>query len=359
MITLARADFDYGNARLRVRKGALLDRSTYDRLLELDLEGVLGALADGPYGSELESAGARYSGLRALHDAVRERFARSLEEMRAMYAGSARALVDRLLSRWDLHNLLTLLRGRAAGAGIEEVLAGVVPIGTLDLTTAAEVAGHDDADRAVEILVSRHLPGSELAGALQSAWPAYVRTQDLAALEHAIVNAHFAGLRAALAGFGRAGAPLLGELERELDVRNLLLALRLRAAREPRPSGPAPFIAGGSIRFERLDGAVHAAGEAEALALLSAAVHDEKLRAVLRSSRAGEGLSMLQEQLENVNARAAVGLFTAGDPLGIAVPIAFAAAQEAEARNLRLIGESLSSGGDRTRLAARLLVVGS
>jgi vacuolar-type H+-ATPase subunit C/Vma6 len=39
-------------------------------------------------------------------------------------------------------------------------------------------------------------------------------------------------------------------------------------------------------------------------------------------------------------------LFVGGDPLAIDVPIAFAAAKQAEARNLRLLGEAAARGID-------------
>jgi V/A-type H+/Na+-transporting ATPase subunit C len=358
MTASARADFDYGNARLRVRKGALLGRSGYSHLLDGDLDGALAALADGAYAPELEVLRGRFSGLRALHEAVRQHLARSLEEMRALYAGSARELVDLLLAKWDLHNLLTLLRGRSSGATAEETLACLVPIGALDQSAAAQAAGQAEAERTMEILVGRRLPSPDLARALSRAWPAYARTQDLAALEHAIVAEHFAGLRAALAGSGEAGAPLARAFERGLDVRNLLAALRLRPGPERAGSKAAPFLAGGSIAPERLHAVVHAAGEAEALAALSGSVRDGGLREILRSWSPDDGLTMLQERLETASARAALKLFISGDPLGLAVPIAFVAAHEAEARNLRLIGESIASGADRPQVAARLLLVG-
>ena len=326
----ARPDFDYGNARLRVRKAALLDRADYGQLLDNDLQGALGAIAGGPYGSDLEAVRERFSGLRALHEAVRRHLARALEDMRALYADSARTLVDLLLSKWDLQNLLTLLRGRAAAAPVDETLASLVPIGALDEPAAAEAAGQSDAGRAAELLVTRRLPTPDLARALARAWPAYVRTEDLANLEHALVIDHIAYVRARVAGFGDAGEPLARELEREVEARDILTALRPAQSSRRR----------------------------EAVAALAGSVRDEGLRRILRSWSPSEGLAALQDRFEHRCAGASLQLFASDDPLGVAIPIAFAAAKEAEARNLRLIGEGLACGIDRAQLAARLLLVG-
>ena len=48
MIGTRRADFDYGNTRLRARKGELLDDAAYESLLGKDLAGLLDMLADTP-----------------------------------------------------------------------------------------------------------------------------------------------------------------------------------------------------------------------------------------------------------------------------------------------------------------------
>ena len=48
MTGVRRADFDYGNTRLRARRGAFLSGATYERLLGEDIDGVLRALAGHP-----------------------------------------------------------------------------------------------------------------------------------------------------------------------------------------------------------------------------------------------------------------------------------------------------------------------
>ena len=297
-----RPNFDYGNARLRVRKASLLDHADYGRLLAHDVDRLLGALADGPYGADLHAVTDRFSGLRALHEAVSRHLARSLEEMRSFYTGSAQGLVDLLLGKWELLNLLTLVRGRATDAPAEEVLANVVWIGALGEAAAAEVASEPDAERAARLLVNRRLPTPALARVLARAWPTYVRTHDLAALEQTLVTEHARQRQEAVAAFGQAGEPLARELEREADM--------------------------------------------------------HKRVATLRTDNPGEAdLVALHDRLENRSARAALALFASDDPLGIAIPIAFTAAKEAEARNLRMIGEGLACRVDKTQLGARLLMV--
>jgi V/A-type H+/Na+-transporting ATPase subunit C len=151
----ASADFVYGNTRLRARKAELLGAAEYEALLGRDLEGLVEALTASAYRADLEAALAvTGADRRALNEALRRHLARALEGLRAFYEGSARELVDLLLSRFDLHNLLTLVRGRVRGQAAEEVLANVLPLGALGGAPAQEIASQPELARTVDLLVA-------------------------------------------------------------------------------------------------------------------------------------------------------------------------------------------------------------
>src|SRR5439155_5926545 len=174
-------DFAYGNTRLRARKGELLGAGEYETLLGRDLDAILEFLAGTTYRAEIEAALAVTNGKRALHAALGRHLARMLGDLRAFYEDGSRELVDLLLSRFDLHNLLTLLRGRARGQTPEQVLANVVSLGVLGGAAGQEIARQQELARVVDLLVSWRLPDPTAARALAGAWPEYERTEDLAA----------------------------------------------------------------------------------------------------------------------------------------------------------------------------------
>ena len=357
-----RADFGYGNARLRARRSGMLGRADYEVLLDRDVDAVLGALADTPYGPEIEAALTRHHGAHRLHEAVRRHLARSLEEMRSFYRGKARELVDVLLSRWDLQNTITLMRGEATAPHTEEALAHVYPMGSLEDPLAREVARQNEFAAAVQLLVRWKLPDPETARGLRDAWPEYERTGDLAALEHAVTVNWSARTAGALRNTENDGAALRGFFERETDEKNLLLALRLREAlgrgetdRLPVLEGYGVYLPGGSVGVGRLDDAVRLPDTENAAAALAAG-HEQWRRPLENWARTGD-LAGLQHELEVRRTKDAVGLFATGDPLGVDVPIAYAVSKETEARNLRLIGEGAARGLDPERVRARLLVL--
>jgi V/A-type H+/Na+-transporting ATPase subunit C len=366
MIVLSAAgDFAYGNTRLRARKGELLGAAQYDALLGRDVDAILEFLAGTSYRAEIEAALSVTDGKRALHLALGRHLARTLGELRPFYEERSGELIDLLLSRFDLHNLLALLRGRVRGQPPEQVLASVVPLGPLGGPAAQEIARQQELARAVDLLVSWRLPDPAGARALADAWPEYERTEDLAALEHVLTVRHALRLDEALRVAGRSAESLRELVAREHDAVNVLVVLRLRFALQldelsdlpPVPSS-GRFLAGGRIAEAALESALRQPTRAEAVKKLVDAARLEDWRAPLQRIASGGDLPTLQRDLEVSRVRWAVGLFLRGDPLSFDVPIAFTVAQENEVRNLRLLAEGVSGGLPVPALRSQLIVPG-
>ncbi len=357
------ADFVYGNTRLRARRAELLDAGEVELLLGRDLEGILEVLADSAYRPELEAALATASGARALHAALRRHLVRALAEMRAFYDGDARKLVDLLLSRYDLQNLLTLLRARARGMAPEDALANLVPLGALGGAAADEVARQTELASAVGLLLAWRLPERETARALAVAWPEYERTEDLAALEHALVADHALRLDQALLDAGGDAEPLRELVARERDAANLLVVLRLHSALEhgqldapPAVPEAGRYLAGGKISARSLEAALRRLARAEVAAELAAAARRDGWRAPLERAGAGGDLVALQGELEADRVRWATGLFLVGDPLSVDVPIAYTVANENEVRTVRMIAAAAQTGMPASALRPQLIL---
>ena len=330
-----------------------------------DVDGILGALSSTSYHPDVEAAITRYHGARRVHEAARRHLARTLEEMRSFYGGGARELVDLLLSRWDTHNALTLLRGVATTPGSEEALAYVFPMGALNDALAREIARQNQLAAAVQLLVRWQLPNPETARALKHAWPEYERTEDFAALEHAVTTRWIRRTADALEDTRPDGEPLRCFLDREIGERNLLIALRLREAlargeidRLPVPEDLRVYLPGGIARPDRLDAAIRLPDVEGVAAALADAGPGAWREPVERWAREGT-LSALQHELEARRLRDAVALFFRGNPLGVGVPIAYAVAKQTEARNLRLVAESAVHNLSPERVRERMVFPGA
>ena len=356
MLGLDTADFVYGNTRLRARRAALLSDADYEAMLGLELDGLLGALSATPYGPDVEAALQRFRGLRCVHEAVRANLGRTLRELRSFYLGTARELVDLLLSSWDVRNVVTLLRGQAASAAPEEVVPFVVGVGDIDDPTATEIARQPEFAAAVQLLTAWRLPTPEVADALAAAWPVYERSADLAVLEHAVVAADAKRVAASLARHGADAAALRDALRREADDLNVLIALRVRASGgDAKAIAAAALPSEGAVNPGALAAAVAGAAREDVVEAVLAMPGAERWREPLITWAETGDIAALQGDLETDRMHARFALLTTDDPLGIAVPIAFVTAKEAEARNVRLIAEGAARGDDADVLRLELI----
>jgi len=326
--------YDYGNARLRARRAALLSGAEIEQLLDLDLDGIAGALSTTDYRGALERVAVRSHGAARIHNAVRLHLATELEGTRRMYEDEAKHLVDLALADVDLHNTLVLLRAHIHGGDREAAVVHLVPLGNITDALAREVLRQPEFAAAVQLIVRWKLPDPETARVLRMAWPLYEVDRNIARLEHALCAATaarvIAGARAARAD----GAELLRAAGREADERNLIVALRAQAGSATEPA----FLPQTWLDLQSLSRAATEPALGAAVAGLATVARDSWRRPLERYAAGGD-LTELELELERHRLVDTVARFDRGDPLGFGIPLAWITATTLEARNLRLVAE--------------------
>lgn len=355
-----RSDFDYGNTRLRARRSEILRAADYETLLGQDVDGMLAVLRGIGYALDADAQGP--GGLNGLHLAIRAHLGRSLEQMRSFYEGRARALVDVLLSRFDLHNVITLLRSRSRpDITVDEGIIALIPIGWVSEPVARQVLTAEQL-----IGVADHLadltPYRGQASALRLASSEYERTGDFAGLERSVLAEHAARVAELLGRPAHDDAALHDLVQLETDQHNLLVSLRLREAvltgADDTPPPKETVLVGGTLSTDALAKAVTAEARTTVIDLLAGQAPTSWLPALEQWSSTGD-ISVLQRSLERGTVALATGLFVKGDPLAVDLPVAFTVAKQLEARNLRVLAEGAATGIAPPLLRSELLLVGS
>ncbi|HYZ57186.1 MAG TPA: V-type ATPase subunit [Streptosporangiaceae bacterium] len=337
--------YDYGNARLRARRAALLRREQYAGLLSRDLPGLLAALAETSYRPQAEAAaGASGGQLGLLYRMARDHLATALADVAGFYHDWAGEAVAALLGRFDLHNVLTLLRAAHHGGAEATAGAALLPVGRLDARTAREAASRPDLPAAARLLAGRRLPDPDSAATLLAAAHRYEIDTSLAAVEHAVARSARAHQLRVLTTAGVAAEPAAAALRRETDDLNLLLALRLREAANgqaagstPGTAGP-PYLPGGTVPDGRFATIQHALARADVLA--AAAPAPARWQSPLATWAEEGDLATLHTSLEAERLRAELRLLLSADPLGAAVVVYHVLAHQAQARNIRLLAQA-------------------
>ncbi len=353
------AGYEYGNARVRARRGELLNLARYQELVILDTDRLLAALSDTPYRPDVVTATPRYRGTRLLYEALRANLARTLRELVTWYEGAAAAPVKLVVGRWDLRNVRAILRGQYARAGPDEIRAALVPAGALGEDVLGELAGQPGLRPTVELMVSWGVPTSTTAHAVSAGLRSFELSADLQALERALDRAAADHLRLAL----RDVAPEVARILRaEIDQSNLLVSLRLREARSDGQDWdtlePAErFLPGGAVPVAVWMRAAQSEDRAAAVAIIwEARVYPSWRPALERWTESGD-LAVLIDELDETMTRMAAAMSATTDPLGPGVPLSYVWAKENEVANLRAIGAGIAAGIAPEQIEEELVIL--
>ena len=245
---LTSAPYIYVCTRLRVRAAGLLPADVYQRMLGMSLPGITRFLGEHGYGAEIHEVAPRFRGIDLVEVALARNLAGSFQEVIRIAPGHLRTLTAWYLRRWDIANVMSILRALQKGLPRHWIDSLVIPAGELDRAALARVAaGRTVGDAMGEL-------------ARWSLYPTLAREMArepekgrFARAENALYREYYADLLADLRT-GLHGAKVLEEYLRiELDVTNLRNLLRLRGAGAGCDCG-AEMIPGGTIpvsEFER------------------------------------------------------------------------------------------------------------
>ena len=256
------ADFAYGNTRLRARKAELLGAAEYEALLGRDLDGVLEFLAGTAYRAEIEAALAVTGG-----EARAARGARPAPRAQrsASCAPSTRDGVASSSTCCSPASICTTCSRSCAGGCAASRRSRCSRTSSRWARSAARRRRRSRVNTSSRGPSTCSSPGDcpirPSARALADAWPEYERTEDLAALEHALDGAPRASLDEALRAAGSerrlAARADRARARRDQRARRASPALRAPARRARRPAagaGGGRFLAGGSDRRGRARG---------------------------------------------------------------------------------------------------------
>ncbi len=350
MVQVPLKDYGYANARVRAKTARLLDAAAYTALIEAkDEEEILSMLEQTDYGPEIDEAILEGKRPTIIDRAFNRNLARNFRHIREFIAGPAQDLCDVALARWDLYNLKTILRGKRGLVPASEIVRVLVPAGYLDLTTLEEITSQPDLRSAIDLIATFSTSWKIPYGrALTRNLGEYLREHDLSILERALDIFHYKWVHGLIGGNDANSEMVRKMVQIEVDVANIMTALRTRGL-ELQPGQAAQyFLAGGTF------------GESAFKHLMSLKDREDIMHAPgIGSYRTAlqTGLSRYEEKgdvaFEDALDRYLIEkcLRMAADPLSIGVIIAYMWRKYMELVNLRVIirGKNIGLIGSQIR----------
>ena len=340
-------DYGYINARIRALKGKLLTREDYDELLrQTSLDGIIAFLKGTVYGEELSKALVTESGLPAITRALRLNFQNVMQKILHFSAGEPHELFSVVLGRWDVYNLLTILRGKMHGVSDRDIQDALIPAGMLDETRLAELVRQPDASSVVDLVATW---GVLMPVPVGRALTRLVREGRVQEMEYFLESQYFQWAFNRVQGGGENRALVRQALQTLVDIKNIIAALIL--IREGiKPLGRVRFLEGGTLSRSVLKDLEQAENPEEAFRVLERSPYGHVIR-----ERAIRDIPTLERFLEKTQINRLVAL-KKQDPLGIGLGLSYIWAKYSEVVNLRTIAHGIYYSVPRPDLLETLVL---
>jgi V/A-type H+-transporting ATPase subunit C len=354
-----RLEYEYVNARIKGMRRNLLNPSVFETLiLKPDVDSIITELANTAYKDEIEKASVQYTGIRCIEVALRRDFSAAFRKILRFMKGDQKEdesekYIKILLGRWDVQNIKTILRGKNIHIPSAEILECLVPAGELDETTMVELIKQSDVKAVIDLLATW---GISYAKPLTRNFKEYSEKRDLAILEYAIDRFYFKNALFAVNGESNDDRLVREMVMTEIDVTNIKIVLKMIRDKIDVDEARDYLIEGGkSLDIEKLLAMVRAGSLEGAIKLLETTPYSFLNKVPNEILKAGK-ISVLEKELEKYLIKLGISRFL-GDPLSIAIPIAYIWAKYNEITNIRIIARCKTADVPEKELRGELVYV--
>lgn len=217
----------YACTRFRVRRTKLLSREDYRRIMQMSIPGVVAHLGRQEDYRDIINLAASFSGARLVEEAVNRSLARSFRHAMMIAPGDMHTLAREYLTRWDITNVMAILRGTVFDVPRQQVRDLLVPAGELDTTLLDRLLGLTTCGEALEALQDWRL-----YPVLEEYYRICGERGVFARIENELYMNYYAGLLGLVASGCSGCRELIAYLRFEIDITNMKNLLRLRCGEE-------------------------------------------------------------------------------------------------------------------------------
>lgn len=329
------APYIYVSTRMRVRKAKLIPREEYLRMLNMGLSEFTRLIEEMEYKREIDELSASFTGVDLIENAMSWNLAKEYQRVIALAPGEMKGFTRDYLHKWDIQNILTILRGKVQGLSDGKIRAVLVPAGELDATMLDRLLTETSIERIVETL-----PEKQMAAILSAGLAEALEIHSFGNLENNLYKYYYATLIKAARGGMKGGLPFLKYVTFEIDIKNITNLFRIRAQGKPDTSTLDIWIEGGSYHADELERLCSVAGLDEVVDTLKKKIKSPVLIEALREKKpiyAIEGMLIAAQlnQMDNVSKR---------NPFSISPLLVYLERKKYEVANLRALARGKEAG---------------
>ena len=109
------APYIYVSTRMRVRRAKLIPKEEYQRMLNMGLPEFIRLIEEMEYKREIDELASSFSGVDLIENAMSWNLAKEYQRIISLAPGEMKGFTRDYLHKWDIQNVLTILRGKQIG----------------------------------------------------------------------------------------------------------------------------------------------------------------------------------------------------------------------------------------------------
>jgi V/A-type H+-transporting ATPase subunit C len=224
-----------------MRKSKLLPKEEYQRMLNMSVSEITRIIGETEYKQEIDELGTTFKGIDLIEVALSWNLAKEYQKIQEITPGTLKQFTQVYLRRWDIQNVLTILRGKMQGEKPGKIKEILVPAGSLDKNILDRMLSEESPDRVIEMLKDHRM-----YPVLAREYPAAKEAGSFSRMENELYKHLYANIINDAKSGVKGGAPFLAYIQLEIDIKNVKTLFRLRADTIQEDARDM-FIPGGSL----------------------------------------------------------------------------------------------------------------
>jgi V/A-type H+/Na+-transporting ATPase subunit C len=217
------APYIYVCTRMRVRKAKLIPREEYLRMLNMSLPEITRIIGETEYRQEIDELGTVFKGIDLIEVALSWNLAKEYQKIQEITPGNLKQFTRSYLRRWDIQNVLTILRGKTQGEKAGKIKEILIPAGSLDRVFLDRLLSEDSPERIIETL-----KGNRMYPVLAREYPVAKDSGSFSRMENELYKQFYSEIIAEAESGIKGGNQFLDYIRFDIDIKNIKTLFRLR-----------------------------------------------------------------------------------------------------------------------------------
>jgi V/A-type H+/Na+-transporting ATPase subunit C len=218
------APYIYVCTRMRVRKAKLLPKEEYMRMLNMSLSEITRLIGETEYKQEIDELATTFKGIDLIEVALSWNLAKEYQKIQEITPGNLKQFTQAYLRRWDIQNVLTILRGKMQGVKTGKIKEILVPAGSLDAPVLDRLLSEENPERIIDAL-----KGHRMYPVVAHEYPNAKESGSFSRMENELYKQFYAEILAEGEGGIKGGNLFLDFIKLDIDIKNIKTLFRLRA----------------------------------------------------------------------------------------------------------------------------------